>query len=150
MNKTLLLTVSLVMALAAAYSAQAGGPRWQGSEGWGPQQNATRMYDPNTVVTISGVVTAVETFAPGKGTAHGIHVKLNTGKEIVSVHLGPAWFIERQDTRINVGERLEITGSLIAFDNAPTIVAKEIRKGDESFALRDDKGNPSWSMMRQR
>jgi hypothetical protein len=137
----------VMLASAAAYAGQGQG--WQGSGGWGMQGAYGRLYDPSTVETVTGKVTAVNRIAPMKQMGAGIHLELKTDKETVPVHLGPAWFIDRQDTRIEKGDQLEIRGSRVTVSGKPAIIAAEVRKGDEVLKLRDERGVPVWSGWRR-
>jgi hypothetical protein len=66
------------------------------------------------------------------------------------VHLGPVWYIERQDIKIDPGDKVEITGSRITFQGKPAIIAVELKKGTEILKLRDENGFPVWSGWRRR
>ena len=124
--------------------------RWKGSGGWGPKANYRRMYNPETVETISGEVISVDKITPSKGMSYGIHLIVKTEKEIISVHLGPGWYIENQGITIEPEDKIEIKGSRITFDGRPAIIAGEVKKGDEILELRDDNGFPAWSGWRRR
>ncbi len=123
---------------------------WRGSGGWGTAGQYYRMYDPATVETVSGEVLEVQQFMPRQGMRQGIHLLLKTNGETISVHLGPAWFLENQDVTIEPKDRIEVTGSRITFDGKPAIVAAEIKKGEETLILRDKSGFPVWSGWRRR
>jgi hypothetical protein len=144
---SVLLVAGMVLPLAAF--AQ---PRmmWKGSGGWGSGAPYGRMYDPKTVETVSGEVVDLAFLTPTKGMGQGIHLLLKTDKETISVHLGPAWYIENQDLKIEKGDRIEVSGSRITFQQKPAIIAAEVRKGDETLKLRDDNGIPVWSGWRRR
>ena len=120
---------------------------WKGSGGWGYKSQYQRMYNPQSVATIKGVVQVVEQITPRGGMSYGIHLKVKTDTEILSVHLGPAWFIERQDIKIEKGDNIEVNGSKITFDGAPVIIAAEVKKGDAILTLRDENGFPAWAGM---
>jgi hypothetical protein len=124
--------------------------KWKGSGGWGPGSIYDRIYDTNTVETINGEVIAVDKMTPAKGMSYGVHLILKTGKDSVSVHLGPAWYIENQDIQIEPKDTIEITGSRIVFKGKPAIIAAEVRKGHELLKLRDDNGIPVWSGWRKK
>jgi hypothetical protein len=81
---------------------------------------------------------------------YGIHLELKGDKETVSVHLGPAWFVENQDTTIEVGDKIGVKGSRVTFEGKPALIAAEVRKGDEVLKLRDETGTPLWSGWRRR
>jgi hypothetical protein len=121
----------------------------RGSGGWGMKGSYQRMYNPGTVETIKGVVVAVEKVVPQKGMQYGIHLVLKTHKETIPVHLGPAWFIERQDTKIEKGDRVEVKGSRVTIGGKPAIIAAEVKKGNHVLSLRDSAGIPVWSGWRR-
>jgi hypothetical protein len=81
---------------------------------------------------------------------YGIHLLLKSDKETVSVHLGPAWFVENQDTKIEAKDKIEVRGSRVTFEGKPALIAAEVRKGDEVLKLRDEAGVPLWSGWRRR
>jgi hypothetical protein len=121
----------------------------KGSSGWGTGTPYGKMYDPKTVETLSGEVIKIDTFKPMKGMGPGIHLLLKTDKETISVHLGPAWYLENQDIQIAVKEHIEVRGSRIIHQKQPAIIAAEVKKGDEIIKLRDDSGFPVWSGWRR-
>ncbi|HJV35089.1 DNA-binding protein [Geomonas sp.] len=142
----LLICLSLLLATSAL---AASGGRWQGSGGWGPQGSYGRLYDPATVESLRGSVLEVLRMTPMKGMGAGIHLKLRTETGVISIHLGPAWYIERLDTRIEKGDQLEVKGSRVTLDGKPAIIAAEVKKGDQVLLLRDDSGIPAWSGWRR-
>ena len=109
-----------------------------------------RMYDSKTVETITGTVLDVEKIIPMKGMSYGIHLTVKTDQETISVHLGPGWFIESQDIKIEQKDKLEIKGSRIDFEGEPAIIAAEVEKGDQTFIFRDENGYPVWSGWKRR
>lgn len=138
---SLLLTASI--ALAAPWKS------WRGSGGWGMGSQYQRMYDPATVETVTGTVEAVEKTVPMKGMYSGVHVMLKTDKETISVHLGPEWYVERLDTKIAKGDKIEVKGSRVTYEGKPAIIAAEVKKGDETLVLRDSAGAPAWAGWRR-
>jgi hypothetical protein len=138
--------VILAILFATISFAQMGqGMRWQGSGGWGMGGNYQRMYDPKTVESIKGTVDSFETPAPMKGMHHAVILVLKTDKETIPVHLGPEWYIERLDVKIQKGDSLEVRGSRVSFSGKPAIIAAAIQKGSQILTLRDDKGIPVWA-----
>jgi hypothetical protein len=145
--------ISAVVALSVLFvsSVALAGPwkGWRGSGGWGMGSQYNRMYNSATVETISGIVEAVEKVTPMKGMYSGVHVMLKTDKETVSVHLGPEWYIERQDVKLEKGDKIEVKGSRITFEGKPAIIAAELKKGDSVLILRDSAGVPAWAGWRR-
>lgn len=138
-----------LLLLADAFSGQRG-MQWRGSGGWGPEGQYSRMYDPATVETIRGEVVSVDRFSPMKGVGQGVHMTIKTATETLSVHLGPAWYLENQDVKLEPKQTVEVKGSRIVFRDKPAIIAAEVHKGDEVLKLRDDSGYPVWAGWRRR
>jgi hypothetical protein len=109
---------------------------------------AQRNYDPKTVETIQGKVLSVEK-TPSKGRGYGVHLTLQTDKETIPVHLGPDWYIEKQTPKIEANDTITVTGSRVTIDGKPTIIAAQVKKGNEVLKLRDDNGVPAWSRGRR-
>ena len=147
MKKIGIIGLVVVFALTAMVTLTEAQPwkGWKGSGGWGHKSQYQRMYAPQNVVEIKGVVEAVEQITPTKGMSYGIHLKVKTDTETVAVHLGPAWFIERQDISIEKGDTIEVKGSRITFNGSPAIIAAEVEKGETELKLRDDNGFPVWA-----
>ena len=116
----------------------------------GMRGSYSRLYDPHTVVTVSGRVVSVEKVAYRSGRSYGIHLLLKTASEEISVHLGPSWFIDRQSLKIAPNDTIEVTGSRVTYDGKPAIIAAEVKKGSETLELRDSNGYPKWSRSRRR
>lgn len=152
MKKPFVSVIALFFILFLTFNAEAwrGGMKWEGSGGWGPGAKYCAMYDVNTVATISGVVEKVERFTPEKGMGQGIHLLVKTDAETLSVHLGPKWFLEKQDIKIEAKDQVEVKGSRITFNGKPAIIAATVKKGDETLVLRDDAGIPVWAGWRKR
>jgi hypothetical protein len=142
-----LLAALLMLATTAVFAAPGQGA--QGSGGWGMKGAYGRLYNPSTVTTVVGNVVAVNQMTPMKGMGPGIHVELKTDEGNVDVHLGPAWYLDRQDTRIQKGDRIEVKGSRVTVGGKPALIAAEVRKGDELLKLRDEQGIPVWSGWRR-
>ncbi len=143
------IVVFLILLFSGNADAWRGGMKWEGSGGWGLGAKYHAMYDTKTVATISGVVEKVERFTPERGMRHGIYLLVKTDSEKLSVHLGPAWFLEKQDIKIEAKDKVEVTGSRITFDGKPAIIAATIIKGDETLVLRDGSGIPVWAGWRK-
>lgn len=143
---SLVIAVSMLSTASVAFAAWKG---WRGSGGWGMGSKYQRIYDPKTVETISGTVESVDKIAPMRGMSYGIHLVLKTDKETISVHLGPGWYIERLDTKIGKGDKIEVKGSRVTMMGKPAIIVAEVKKGDSVLKLRDESGIPVWSGWRR-
>jgi hypothetical protein len=112
-------------------------------EGMGPGAGYGRMYNPQTVETVSGQLLSVDTMSWGR--YQGVHLTVKTDKETIAVHLGPGWYLDQQKMTFTPKDTLEITGSRVTFDGKPAIIAAEVKKGGQSLKLRDANGIPMWA-----
>lgn len=153
MKKFLIPFITAVSVILLSYGntyASRGGMKWEGSGGWGAGAKYHTMYDMKTTASISGVVEKVERFTPERGMRHGVHLLVKTDTETLSIHLGPAWFLEKQDIKIEAKDTVEVKGSRITFDGKPAMIAATIKKGDNTLVLRDDAGIPVWAGWQKR
>ena len=125
---TLMAVISILSFLLVPESFAQREMKWQGSGNWGPGTQYGRLYNPQAMETLSGEVASVDTITPIKGMSSGVHVVVKADKETISVHLGPAWYIQRQDMKIAPGDKVEITGSRITFEGKPALIAAEVKK----------------------
>jgi hypothetical protein len=148
-QKHLIGLLSLFPLFFALVSAQQDNT-WRGSGGWGPGHDYARLYDATTIETVRGTVASIEEFSPIEGMSAGIGVGLTTDDQTrtILVHLGPSWFLQNQDFKIEEGDEITVTGSRVTFQNEPAIIASEVTKGEESLGLRDTDGNPLWTAVR--
>jgi len=153
MKKTLL-SLAAVTVLGFAFASEAlpqRGVILEVGSGWGPGAPYARMYNPQTVETVTGEVFSVDRITPMKGMSYGVRIVLKTNKETITVHLGPGWYIENQDVvRIAPKDKIEVKGSRITFEGNPVLIAAEVKKGAEVLTLRDANGFPVWSRWRRR
>jgi len=137
--------LALVLAATAACDQPGMGPGGGQGRGWGAGDAYNRMYNPKTVETLSGEVVRVDQFTPGNKMSYGVHFTLKTDKETIPVHLGPSWYVEKQAVTIAAGDKVEVTGSRITYQDQPTIIAGEVKKGGQVLKLRDAAGVPVWA-----
>ena len=147
---TLMAMVTMLGFTFATGALAQRGMTQKGSGGWGTGTPYGRMYNPQTIETISGEVVSVDKITPMKGMCYGVHAVVKTDKETISVHLGPDWYIENQDAKIAPKDKIEVKGSRITFEGKPALIAAEVKKGDDVLVLRDTSGFPVWSGWRRR
>jgi len=119
--------------------------------GWGANGQYMRLYNTSTEQTVTGTVTEINYVTPMKNMrSKGVRLTLNTESGVISVHLGPMWYINNQDTKIEKNDKLTIFGSKITFNDKPAIIASKVTKGDHVLTLRDANGFPAWAGWRMR
>lgn len=140
--------IILAIFLIAVFSFTIGSFAQEGmqrkGDGGGPGKKQGRMYDPKTVEVITGEVARIEKITNEKGKSYGLHLIVKTGQGDIPVHLGPGWFIEKQNLKIEQNDKIEIKGSRITVKGAPAIIAAEVKKGTGILRLRDEQGIPAW------
>ena len=149
-NLLAVFTILITIAVTAEVFGQGMGPGRRSGNGWGREGSYQRLYDPDSVETLTGKVHKIEHFAPMGGMGQGVHLQLKSDDKILPIHLGPRWFLDNQDIEIKEGDRIKVKGSRITYKDKPAIIAAEIEKGDEILTLRDDKGFPRWAGWRRR
>jgi hypothetical protein len=116
-------------------------------------------YDPNTETTFSGTVTdipsggsgrlrwlmRVHTFGLGHEGPGEKQLLLTTDTDTLRVHLGPTSFLKERRVEIKKGDRVDVTGSRITVGDSEILLAREVRRGDTVWSLRDRAGQPLWS-----
>ncbi len=112
-------------------------------------------YDKAKEVTLTGTVTDVVD-QQGMGMGAGLHLMFKSGADTVEVRLGPKAWLDEQHYTFAKGDELTITGSrqamhdMATMTDKDTLVAREIKRGNQTMTLRDENGRPLWagSMMR--
>ena len=108
------------------------------------------MFDPKMRETFSGEVTTVDQLTPGDGMSDRIWLGLITDKGMILVILGPTWFHNVQNFKIEPKDRLAVKGSMIASMEEPMFIATEVKKGDQVLKLWDESGYPVWAPPRKK
>jgi hypothetical protein len=143
--RRLALVLALVGPMAGAAQSDAGlGPcPGRGRMGGG----GARLFDASKITTIQGQILEIQRIERGRRA--GIRLTVASGSDRLTVHLGPDFWVDRQDLKLQKGDTVEVKGSRIALDGGVTLIAQEVRRGDEVLALRDENGTPLWRGQRQ-
>lgn len=120
-------------------------------------------YDTKSEATFKGTVADVKTTGRsalywlfrihtlGQGQT-GVQEKqllLKTDTGTVQIQLGPTAFLTEKNVEIRKGDILEVTGSRVTIGESQVVLAREIRNGDDTWALRDATGQPLWSSVQR-
>lgn len=111
---------------------------------WNRGRYRRNNYDLSKIETLNGQVVSVDRYTSRRGLSEGIHLLVSTDQETVEVHLAPSWYLENQDFDIVPEDKIAITGSRIDLDGEQAIIARQIKKGNETLLLRDENGFPLW------
>jgi hypothetical protein len=107
-----------------------------------------RVYNPQTVVTVSGMVVSVNAPPRNDGLPYLVYLTLQVGAEKISVFLGPNLYVDKLPGKIQALDKIQVTGSKVTWQGKPVIVAAEIKKGNQVFHFRRPDGAPYWGQRR--
>ena len=125
----LLCLSALIFALTTSAQTK---PYSQGGK-WRHNSEYERMYKIETVVTVPGTVVTIENVTSQNRAFQGVHLILRTQTEDLAVHLGPDWYVNSLPEQILVGDRVEVTGSRIQYEEEPAIIASKIVKNQQHY-----------------
>jgi hypothetical protein len=146
-------TLHRLQAAAALGAFAAGGIavqqlRRHARHGWGHSTPYGKRFDPARMETIQGKVVRVARFVPVPGMSEGIELLLETAEGRVAVHLGPSKFVSFDETGVDPGDTIEVSGSRIDLAGETVLLATVIRKGELQIVLRNERGVPVWHRTR--
>jgi hypothetical protein len=125
--------------------------KWIGSEGWGQATPYERLFNQYGLQVITGSIYKIDTVTPMSGMSTGIQLVIRTPtREELPVHLGPAWYIRRQDMNIGLNDNVEIRGARFSLGGKNVVAAFELRTNDKVLLLRDEDNVPYWCGWRKR
>jgi hypothetical protein len=100
-------------------------------------------YDLQTETKIKGTIQEIK--MPPKGSEKEIaHLLLKAGADTLDVYLCPKSFFDDMGMTFAAGDEITLTGSKIKQGDADLVLAREVVKGNDTYVLRDAKGNPVW------
>jgi hypothetical protein len=109
-----------------------------------PTAASPPKYDLHTETKIKGTVDEVK--LPAKGSEKEIvHLVVKDGTNPLDVYLCPKSFFDDMGMSFAKGDEIAITGSKVKQGESEIVLAREIVKGNDTFALRDPKGEPVWN-----
>ena len=122
----------VALTLSAAWSALA-----QKSE-------VVPKYDLTTESTFRGTIVDIsERNCPVSGGL-GFHFILKVQDKPIEIHVTSSKFMKSYGLALNRGDHVEVVGSKVNFEGVETIFAREVIRGNETFAFRDKAGRPLW------
>jgi hypothetical protein len=145
--------LSLMMSLAGLLALLLASQCWaqqqvpSASPGSPATSKAARLYNPQTVETLTGKVEAVNRIAPRKpGQPERVMMLLQTGQGTLKVLLGPASYIDQQALKLAPGDQVHVRAMRLSRPKVTVFIAGEVTKGDQVMKLRDEAtGRPLWA-----
>lgn len=90
------------------------------------------------------MITAMQPAAP-TNLPEPVFLTLTTRQGKVKVFLGPNWYVAEQGMKFAILDRLEVTGAKMADQGKVVIFASQIKKGEQTWHIRDTQGVPLWT-----
>lgn len=112
--------------------------------GIGPGRGAgPRHFDSSALQTITGKVVTYETVA-GFGP-HGVKaVTVESEGKSHTIMLGPEFYLTDEKLSLKEGDEVSIVASPAGYRTKTFFVAKSVKVGEKTLALRDEAGFPVW------
>jgi hypothetical protein len=107
-------------------------------------KRTARIWNPDTVATVTGTVEAVERVEMGESW-RCVRLRLRTADGVLRVRVGPDWYLTERKVEFAAGQTLEVKGSRVTFGGEPAVLAGEIVRGGERIVLRDPDGKATWT-----
>jgi hypothetical protein len=102
-------------------------------------------------MTITGKVTRVYTETLQDKMHPGMAILIDTKDHgQVRVHLGPTWYLERQEFDLDPGQEVTIQGICLEEKGETRLIASQVIVGNSILLLRDTEGRPMWEAWRKR
>lgn len=109
----------------------------------GPKQRAPK-YNTGTEVKVEGVVQEVRQFWCPVNGDEGTHLMLKTDSGMLEVHVAPRRFLQGNGVSFSQGDRIQVVGSMVIYEEHDALIARTITRGDQTFAFREPGGRPLW------
>jgi hypothetical protein len=102
-------------------------------------------------MTITGKVSRVFTETLQDNMYPGMAMIVDTKEHgQVRVHMGPVWYLERQEFSLEPGQEVRVQGICLEEKGTTRLIAAEVTVGDSVLKLRDMEGKPMWEAWRKR
>jgi hypothetical protein len=89
-------------------------------------------------------MTGMSGMTGGEHAGHASHDQEGQGDVRSASRAGH--LLERTEIDVTKGDTIEISGARVTMGGRRVILAREIRKGDQTWTLRDADGRPRWKM----
>jgi hypothetical protein len=101
-------------------------------------------YDVTQEAKFKGVVEEVKDRTCPVSGGMGAHLMVRIDSEIYEVHVAPVKFVKIYEVAFQKGDAIEIVGVKTKVQNIDAILPREIKRGNDNFLFRDEKGKPIW------
>ena len=108
------------------------------------QEPTPPKYDLRTETKMK--VTVDEVRLPPKDSEKEVaHLLVKSGTDSVDVYLCSKSYFDLMGMSFGKGDEVTLTGSKVKHGETDLILARKVVRGNDTFVLRDKKGNPFWN-----
>ncbi len=101
-------------------------------------------YNAKTEVTVSGTIEDIKSGSSSGSSSAPESVMLKTETGNINVDLAPADYWNKNGFALTKGASIEVTGSKAQSGNSTVVLARTVKEGEKSVALRNAEGVPAW------
>jgi hypothetical protein len=118
-------------------------PMDRAGEKWDRSSPIGKAYSSTETVKVTGTVSKVSTQdVRGMGQATVVTVDAPGGAQ--TIVLGPSWFLDRQDFRLNAGDKVTVNAVSTDVDGRKTLLATDLDGPSGRVVLKGQGGEPRW------
>lgn len=102
------------------------------------------QFDPQKMGTLEGTVVRLHQVPNTKVWLTSLNALVRTSEGDVNVELGPSWFLDNQELHLAVDDKISVSGSRVKPSGVDTMIATDVRRGNDVLHLRGEDGTPVW------
>jgi hypothetical protein len=146
--KYTVMVLLLILGISTSHPGLSHAEEKRDMDGWGIDSPYNQYYDPSEMDSFKGIVVGIKEVIPLPGMSPGVAllVREKGGNDVITVHLGPKWFIGQ--TGVKKGETVKVKGVWAEIKGEDIFMASKIKRGDY-FELKvrlTKDGTPFWTM----
>jgi hypothetical protein len=147
-SKRTIVTITLILAICISTAGLVYGEEKRDMGGWEKGSPYNKLYSADEMDSFKGFVVGCKEVIPLPGMSPGIAllVRERGGKDVITVHLGPKWFVKQ--VGVKKGEKVKVKGVWAEVQGKDVFMASKVKKGDY-FELKvrlTKDGTPFWTM----
>ncbi len=146
-NKSMFFILVLLVCILGVRISSAEEKRDMG--GWEEGSAYNQLYDPKEMEKFKAIAMGFKKIVPLPGMSPGVALLVRESEdEIITVHLGPKWYVDPNSIQIKKGDKIKIKGVWAEVDGEDVFIASKVKKGDYyEYKVRLTKnGKPFWTM----
>lgn len=146
--KCTMVSLTLILAICISHPVPVDAEEKLDMGGWGKDSPYNQCYRADEMDSFKGTVVGFKEVTPLPGMSPGVAllVRERGGKDVITVHLGPQWFIK--EVGVKKGDTVKINGVWAEIQGKDIFIASKVKKGDYfEYKVRLTKdGTPFWTM----